>query len=131
MRQERDRDPSESSASAGVSGPAAVGLGNDHVERVVAHETHSINMPVLHGDSVGKLEATGCSHRNVPGRAPSVRIGTLGINPGAGPMPIGDGSDHRLSGLSERERRERLGMPRGKSMASIPELPWQRGKRST
>ncbi len=103
---------------------------------VDAHGASSTNMPLWRGEE-GDVQATESHHRLAPGEQPHAHSGHMEIrNPDGSTAVTFDNSSFTVGGEtggvgdeqpkhSSPGPRERL---RGKSMASIPELPWERDR---
>jgi hypothetical protein len=95
------------------SAAAVIRVGD--VEHVVARKVHGVNMSALHADSIGHLDAEGCTQGVQRGAPWSTGIGHLEVQ----------SNDGRASNAPSEQPRERR---RGRSMASIPDVPWKREK---
>ena len=85
-----------------------------HHEYLRVDNSHAVNTPFLRADSIRRLDAARNRESTVPGQGNSLYIGQMQ----SGGRPPAD--QPRVM-----PPRERL---RGKSMASIPELPWKKGE---
>jgi len=83
-----------------------VGLSPTSYEHVAVSDTHGVNTPAMHADAIDRLDIKDSSHKAVPGHPGRLDIGRMAIN---------------ADGQVERKPRP----TKGKSMASIPELPWK------